>query len=94
MITGFIIHISEKYGIKYKTLKNKYNNYKNSPEINNINDENRGGTNKIFTENEEQEIFNYLKENFICKNKMLCNEIIKLYAIQEWGRHIKKFMMH
>jgi hypothetical protein len=79
----FIKIISKKYNIVYITLKQKYNKYKNNKNNENINNENRGGTNKIFTKNEEQQIFNHLKENFIDKNKMLCNEIIKLYSIEE-----------
>jgi hypothetical protein len=69
-------------------LKQKYNDYVNNKINKHINNENRGGINKIFTENEEQQIFNYLKENFIDKNKILCNEIIKLYAIEECKNYI------
>ena len=79
---GFFKIISEKYGIKYKTLRNKYSDYKNN-KLNNFDNENRGGSNKIFSELEEYEIFLFLKENFIDKNKPLCNEIIKLHAIEE-----------
>jgi hypothetical protein len=79
---GFIKFVSKKYGINHKTLRNKYNNYVNAKRIDNINIEKRGGHNKKFTEDEEQEIFNYLKSNFIDKNKMLCNEIIKLYVLE------------
>lgn len=81
---GFIKTIADKYGIKHKTLLNKYNNYKNNVDINkNINDENRGGINKIFEDKEEYEIFLFLKNNFMDKNKMLCNEIIKLHALDK-----------
>ncbi len=80
MNDGFIKYVSKKYGINYQTLKNKYTCYTNN-KITNVNNENRGGNNKIFTENQEQQIFDYLKNNFIDKNKMLCNEIITLYAV-------------
>jgi len=79
---GFITTISKKYGIKYQTLLNKYNNYKNNIIIN-VNDENRGGLKKIFKDTEEYEIFLFLKNNFMDKNKMLCNEIIKLHALDK-----------
>jgi len=42
--------------------------------------ENRGKSNKTFSETEEKEIFLFLKENFIDKNKILCNDIIKIHA--------------
>ena len=63
-------------------MLNKYNNFKNNKIIN-VNNENRGGNNKIFTEKEEQEIIFFLRENFINKNKMLCDDIIKLYALDK-----------
>ncbi len=82
MNEGFIKFVSEEHGINYKTLRNKYTKYTNNIiNIANINGEKRGGNNKKFTEIEEQQIFNYLKNNFIDKNKMLCNEIIKLYTV-------------
>ena len=68
-----------KYNINYKTLRNKYSEYKKN-NINNIDEENRRGTNKAFNEKEEKEIFLFLKENFIDKNKVLCNDIIKIHA--------------
>lgn len=83
---GFFKIISEKYGIKYKTLRNKYSDYKNN-KLNNFNNENRGGSNRIFSELEEYEIFLFLKENFMDKNRPLCNEIIKLHAIEEYKKN-------
>ena len=79
---NFIKFTANKYGIKYKTLKNKYCNYCDSNK-NKINDENRGGTNFIFNEEDERNIVNFLKINFIDKQRMLCDEIIKLYAIDK-----------
>ena len=102
---NFLKITSEKYGIKYKTLKNKYCNYKNGLYINeydkNIekyfdgeeiriknkiikqNKEHRGGNNKILSDDDEKNIFLFLKLNFIDRHKMLCDEIIKLYAIKK-----------
>ena len=71
---------AKKYNINYGTLKNKYNKYSNDNEYNNFNEENRGINNKSFTDQEEYEIFLFLKENFIDKHKVLCNDIIKIYA--------------
>lgn len=80
----FIKTVAGNYGIKYKTLKNKYNKYKNDVNINdNINNENRGGHKRIFNDQDEYEIFLFLKNNFMDKNRILCNEIIKLHAIDK-----------
>ncbi len=81
----YIKCFSKKYAIKYNTLRNKYNkyHYKNA-KINfisdNLNIENRGGVNKIFTETEEKELYEQIKNNFIDKNSPLTNNIIKEIA--------------
>ena len=77
--------ISEKYGINIKTLRNKFYDYEKN-KIKNVNAENRGGVNKSFTQNEEKEIFLFLKQNFIDKNKVLCNDIIKFHAIDKFEK--------
>jgi len=79
----FFKTISEKYGINIKTLRNKFYQYEKN-NLKNINKENRGGSNKSFNETEEKEIFLFLKENFIDKNKILCNDIIKIYASEKF----------
>jgi hypothetical protein len=76
---------AKKYNINYSTLRNKYNKFKKS-KCYNVDEENRGGKNKSFTENEEQEIFLFLKENFIDKNKVLCNDIIKIHAQEKFKK--------
>ena len=76
--------ISEKYNINYGTLKNKYYKFKNNEQCNNIDVENRG-TYKIFSDDEEDDIFLFIKENFIDKNRILCNEIIKIYALEKFN---------
>jgi hypothetical protein len=81
----FLKNISQKYNINYKTLKNKYNKFKNDENYNNIDNENRG-VKKFFTDNEEREIFIFLKENFIDKNKVLCNDIIKIHAQEKFKK--------
>ena len=77
--------ISEKYNINYGTLRNKYTKFKNDEIYNDVNNENRG-INKIFTEKEEREIYLFLKENFIDKHKILCNEIIKIHSIEKFKK--------
>jgi hypothetical protein len=57
---NFIRIISDKYGIKYGTLKNKYSKWLSDgqPNINKI--ENRGGHNKIFTEEQERKLYEWI----------------------------------
>jgi len=75
--------ISKKYNINYGTLRNKFNKFKNDNEYNNFDKENRG-INKLFNKEQEREIFVFLKENFIDKNKVLCNEIIKIHSQEKF----------
>ncbi len=71
--------IAKKYGINQSTLKNKYNNHKNKNIIYSKK-ECRGGNNRIFSFKVELEIVIFIKESFIDKNEMLCNELIKIHA--------------
>lgn len=75
--------ISKKYNINYSTLKNKYYKFKNDTTYNDFDNENRG-IEKFFSEKDEREIYLFLKTNFIDKNKFLCNEIIKIHAINKF----------
>ena len=87
--------VSNKYGIKYQTLLNKYHMYINkNNKFLNINDKNRGGYNKVFTEHEEYEIYLFLKNNFIDENQMLCNDIIKFHAQDEYQKIYKNNNFH
>jgi len=76
----FLKEISKKYGIKYDTLAHKYNLYCNNKDVD-FNKETRGGSNKIFTINDEKELYENLKLNFMDKNKPLNNSIIKEIAL-------------
>jgi len=69
-------NISKKYNINYDTLRHKYGNYKNN-KIKNINDENRGGSNKKITDLEEKELYEHIKKNYIDNDGILNNNIIK-----------------
>ena len=75
---------STKYGIVYSTLKNKYYNYKNK-NIKYDKIEHRGGSNKIFVNTVEVEMMIFFKNNFIDKNEMLCDQLIKLHAIDKFN---------
>ena len=77
-------NIALKYNINYGTLRNKYNKFKNDHIYHNFDEENRGGSNKAFNEKEEKEIFLFLKDNFIDKHKVLCNDIIKIHDLDKF----------
>ena len=79
-VSNFFIIISKKFGIVLSTLKNKYYDFKNN-KIKIDNKEHRGTSNKVFTIKQEQNMYTYFVDNFINKNEMLCDEIIKLYAV-------------
>jgi hypothetical protein len=78
--TFFLKDTSKKYGIKYDTLSHKYNLYCNNKDVD-FNKETRGGSNKIFTINDEKDLYENLKLNFMDKNKPLNNGIIKEIAL-------------
>ena len=46
--------------------------------------DNRGGSNKAFTQDEEKELAIYIKVNFIDKRLPFDNEDLKLLAIERW----------
>ena len=52
------------YGVNYNTLKNKYSKYTRNMNSH-LQSEHRGGHNKIFTENEERKIYEYIKNEYI-----------------------------
>ena len=80
---NYLKDISIKYGIKYDTLAHKYNNYCKNKCLD-FNKESRGGSNKIFTTQEEKDMYDYIKINFIDKNKPLNNNIIKEIALNKF----------
>ena len=81
---NFLYVISKKYGIIYETLKSKFYQYlkDNTIEFS----DNRGNSNKIFTEEEEKSIADNIKKNFIDKNLPFDNTDLKIMAICEWKK--------
>jgi hypothetical protein len=81
----YLRDISIKYGILYKTLSNKYYAYCEDKEnmFLKVDNENRGGSNKIFSLQQEEELYDDIKSNYIDKNRPLTNEIIKQLAIKK-----------
>lgn len=81
----FLKTISNKYAIKYKTLKNKYNMHCKNNDLS-FNTENRGGTNKIFTDAEDKELYDHIKLNYIDKDAPLTNDIVKEIALNKFKK--------
>lgn len=75
---------ANKYGIVYSTLTNKYNIYCNDKDKCIMNSYNRGGSNKIFTDENKMTLYDYIKKNFIDNHKPLTNEIIKQIALKQF----------
>lgn len=81
----YIKLVSEKYNIKYTTLKNKYYKWLDDGKPMEFNNEdNRGLSNRLFTINEEQELYEYIKSIFIDSNLFLDDECIKILAKKKW----------
>ena len=73
--------IAIKYNIKYSTLKERYRKWiYNDCEVVN-NNETRGGSKKIFTEEEEKELSNYIKELYIKNVFIFDNDYLKIVAL-------------
>ena len=88
-VIEFFNNISDKFGINKTTLKKRYYKWKNNACPTDVKafvlNDNRGGSNKVFSELEEFELFYYIKDVFIDANLPLCNSIIKSLAIQKWN---------
>lgn len=80
--------ISDKYNIKYGTLRNKFYKWENDHNV--ILTENRGGHNKIFTENEERNLYDYIINVFVGCNLTFNNEHLKLLAAQYFHQSKKE----
>ena len=80
-----IKEISKKYNIKYKTLLNKYKKWNDDDKLNIFNDENRGGHKKIFTENEEYELSEYIKNLYIRNGIYFDNDCVKILALKKYN---------
>ena len=77
--------ISQEYGIRKGTLYQRYKEwYEMGKPISYRSYDNRGGLNKIFTEDEERDLAIYIKLSFIDKKLPFDNEDLKLLAIERW----------
>lgn len=80
---NYIKTVALKKNIKYGTLIRKYAEWNKNKEKY-IDDDNRGGHNKIFTESEERELYEYIVKVFIECNLIFSNEHLKFLAIQKY----------
>jgi transposase len=73
---GYMKYISNKYNINYNTLKQKYEKWNKDGNI--TISENRGGHNRLLTENQEKDLYDYITNVFIDCNLVFNNEHLKL----------------
>lgn len=86
----YLKDISNKYGIKYSTLSNKYSNYTKSNKLDtSIDYEKRGGCNKIFSDEDEKVLYDRIINGFINNNSPLNNSIIKNLALKLYSEKDK-----
>jgi hypothetical protein len=83
----FLKDISNKYGIVYNTLRNKYNNHCKNKSNNNVDDEKRGGSNKAFSNNDENNLYDHIKTIYVDNNRPLTNAIIKQLATNAFNKN-------
>ena len=78
----FLKDTAKKYGIQYSTLSKKYNKYCKSSQLAiSYDTENRGGSNKVFSCRDERNIYNRIINEYINKDKLLNDTIIKEIAL-------------
>jgi hypothetical protein len=79
----FLKDTSLKYGIVYSTLSKKYNKHCRSRITDKtVNNENRGGSNKIFTQSDEKKLYDLIVNDYIKKELPLNDSIIKEIALK------------
>lgn len=82
-LKGAVNIISVKYNIKSETLKQKYRKWIDDNNID-FDVENRGGHNKIFDENQERDLVDYITNVFIKGNLIFTNEHMKELVLQKY----------
>ena len=89
----YLKDISNKYGIKYSTLSNKYSTYAGSDKLIILVDcENRGGCNKIFSNEDGKILYERIMNGFIINNGPLNNNIIKSLALKLYAEKNKNMI--
>ena len=82
---SYIQIVSKKYNIPTRTLKFKYREWVENGKLNEIiiKDE-RGIKNRSFTEEQERELYEYIKDVFINSNLFIDDECIQIMAKKKW----------
>lgn len=75
-----IRRIAQEYGYYYSTLKRMYKKY-----ISNSTNGAHGGNNKIFSEQEEKDLFEFIKNVYIDCNVYFDDESLRILAIMKWN---------
>ncbi|MBS1736811.1 MAG: hypothetical protein JSS98_09460 [Bacteroidetes bacterium] len=79
---NYLKTISNKFGIIESTLENKFRQYsllgKTSLE------DHRGHKNKLFTVDQEREMADHIKKEYIDRHLSFDNEDLKIYALDKW----------
>jgi len=82
---NFLKIIETDYDIPYGTIRTKYSNWiKNDKKINE--NDNRGGHNKLFTDQQEKTIYEIIKNVFIDCHLYCDDDIIRIIANLNWIR--------
>ena len=79
---GSIKRVAEQYGIKYQTLRSRIENWMREAG-DDVDEEKRGGWNKWMTEQEERDLFLFIKDVFIDSGLPFNNGDLKLLAIDK-----------
>ena len=85
-IRSHITDVVKQYKITYRTLQRKYSEWVKNGKPKEIEDEeNRGGHNKFFSEEEERKLYEYMKEVYVDNNLFFDDECLKIIAAKKWG---------
>ena len=79
-----IKEIAKKYNIKYKTLTGRYKKWLKFNKPLTLNIEMRGGNKKIFTDEQEKTLVDYIKDVYIKNGLFFDNECIKIIALKKF----------
>ena len=84
-IKSYIKSVAKKYNINEASLRVKYKQWVTDGKPNKcIIKDNRGFFSKAFTEEEERELYEYIKELFIVNNWFIDDECIQIMAKKKW----------
>jgi DDE superfamily endonuclease len=79
----FLMKLAKKYNCNYKTLKNKYSNWRKNDYVEQNENEHRGNKTK-FNSEEEKDLFEYIKSVYIETNLFFDDECLSIVAKRKW----------